>query len=144
MATSRGRPAFKPTAAMREKVAIAVGGGMAREEIAEALGIHRQTLEKHFEAELRRGALIKRMEALVALQRAAKRGRVGAIRAYLSMTPSTTAAADLPAELPAHVDRSSGRARPLGKKQIAQAAAPGAQAGTEWDGLLPDHSSPTH
>lgn len=142
MAT-RGRPAFKPTAAMREKVAIAVGGGMTHEEIAEALGIHRQTLERHFEAELRRGALMKRLEALVALQRAAKKGKVGAIRAYLAKVPTTTAAADLPAEKPL-VDRSSGRARPYGKKMLAAAAAPGAEAGTDWDGLLPTHEAPTH
>lgn len=142
MATRRGRPAFKPTAAMREKVAIAVGGGMTHEEIAEALGVHRATLLKYFEAELRRGALVKRMEALVALQRAAKKGRVAAIRAYLAMTPSTTAAADLPAESPAPVDQSSGRARPYGKKQLAEAAAPGAQDGTDWEGLLPTHNRP--
>lgn len=145
MATARGRPAFKPTAAMREKVAIAVGGGMSHEEIAEALGVHRATLAKHFEAELRRGALIKRMEALVALQRAAKKGRVGAIRLYLAAVPTTSVAADLPAESgQPTADYSSGRNRPLGKKQIAAAAAPGAEAGTDWDGLLPTHDTPPH
>lgn len=143
MAT-RGRPQFKPTAAMREKVAIAIGGGMSHEEIAEALGIHRQTLERHFEAELRRGALVKRMEALVALQKSAKRGRVGAIKAYLALTPSTSAAAALPTEGPPTADYSSGRKRPLGKKQRAQVAAPSAQDGTDWEGLLPTHDRPKH
>lgn len=142
--TTPGRPSFKPTAAMREKVAIAVGGGMRHEDIAEALGIARQTLSKYFEVELRRGALVKRMEALVALQKAAKRGRVAAIRAYLAMTPSTTAAADLPAARAAAGDYTSGRRRPYSKKALAELAAPGAEDGTEWDGLLPTHDQSPH
>lgn len=136
--------AFKPTAAMREKVATAVAGGMTQEAIAEALGISRPTLCKHFGPELRSGAAQRRMQALVLLYREARRGKVSAIRAYLNLAPTVFVSADLPAEPRALVDRSSGRARPYGKKMLAEAAAPGAELGSEWDGLLPKHGDPTH
>lgn len=151
MATRKpGRPPFKPTAAMREKVAIAVGGGMKHEEIAEALGITKPTLYKYFDAELSRVAVQKRMETLVALQKSAKKGNVAAIKAYLNLVPTTTASGDLPGETAgapaAPAAASAGTAPqplqqvstlPLGKKEAAQAAAGTAQIGTEWENLLP-------
>lgn len=142
---------------MREKVAIAVGGGMRHEEIAEALGISAPTLRKHFDAELSRVAHTKRLEALVALQKSAKKGNVSAIRAYLNLVPTTTASADLPGEAastpaaaPAgtssepHAAAALPVALPLGKKEAAQAAAFSAQTGTDWDGLLPKITAIQH
>lgn len=142
---------------MREKVAIAVGGGMRHEEIAEALGISAPTLRKHFDAELSRVAHTKRLEALVALQKSAKKGNVSAIRAYLNLVPTTTASADLPGEQPStpaaapagttsepHAAAAMPVAVPLGKKEAAQVAAFSAQAGTEWDGLLPKITAIQH
>ena len=143
---------------MREKVAIAVGGGMKHEEIAEALGISAPTLRKHFDAELSRVAHTKRLEALVALQKSAKKGNVSAIRAYLNLVPTVTASADLPGEAastpapgqaatpgePKAVAAQLPAAVLLGKKEAAQAAAFTAQAGTDWDGLLPQITAIQH
>mgnify|MGYP003835301557 CR=1 FL=1 len=159
MATRKpGRPSFKPTAAMRDKVAIAVGGGMKHEDIAEALGISAPTLRKHFDAELSRVAHTKRLEALVALQRSAKKGNVSAIRAYLNLVPTVTASGDLPGEpaetpaggpaatpaAPGPVSATPVATVPIGKKEAAQAAAFTAQHGTEWDGLLPKITAVQH
>lgn len=143
---------------MREKVAIAVGGGMKHEDIAEALGISTPTLRKHFDAELSRVAHTKRLEALVALQKSAKKGNVSAIRAYLNLVPTVTASGDLPGEAtttpapgpaatpsePASVAVPLPVGVPLGKKEAAQVAAFTAQAGTEWDGLLPKITAIQH
>jgi hypothetical protein len=118
------RPPFKPTAAMRRKVAVAAGGGMAHEEIALALGISRNTLTKHFDAELSMGACAKRMEALDAMFKAAKGGNVTAQKAYVAMTPKLSAPApDAQAK--------------TGKKEQAQADAKVAQVGSDWESLLP-------
>lgn len=127
----RGRPAFKPSDAMRLRVSIAAGGGMRHEDIAIGLGINRDTLSKYFEAELTVGASARRMEVLAGLHKAAKRGSSGAAKAYLALEPQVTApplpgpAADLVREAP------------LGKKDQANADAVTAAKGTGWETLLP-------
>lgn len=82
------RPTYKPTAAQRRQVAIAAGGGMSHEQIALGMGIARNTLEKHFEAELSTGAYAKRLEVLQAVHAAAKRGNMAAAKAYLALDRS--------------------------------------------------------
>lgn len=126
----RGRPAFSPTAAQRRQVSIAAGGGMRHIDIATALGISRETLEKYFQAELSAGALARRMEVLQALHAAAKKGSSSAARAYLQheATPAVP-----PAPQP---DAPAPKAEPLGKKAQAQADAVTAARGTDWDNLL--------
>ena len=101
---------------------------MSHEDMAIALGISRNTLEKHFEAELSVGAFKKRMEVLTAMHRAAKGGNVAAQKAYLQLQP-TPAAPPLEAPAPAP--------KPAGKKQQADADAKTAGIGTEWGDLLP-------
>jgi hypothetical protein len=118
---------------MRSMVAAAAGGGMSHEDIALALGIARNTLEKHFEAELSVGAFKKRMEVLAAMVRAAKAGNVAAQKAYLQLQPKP-AAPPLQAPAPA--------AKPAGKKQQADADAKTAAVGTEWADLLPGSRAP--
>ncbi len=124
------RPAFKPTAAQRRQVAVAAGGGMSHEEIAIGMGLARNTLEKHFAAELSAGAYAKRLEVLTAMHAAAKKGNMTAARAYLANEPRIAAppAETKPAE-PVRVE-------PLGKKAQAQADAVTAGRGTDWDRLL--------
>lgn len=128
-ARPRGRPAFAPTAAQRRQVSIAAGGGMRHVDIATALGISRETLEKHFEVELAGGALARRMEVLQALHAAAKKGSSSAARAYLQHE-ATPAVPPRPAAEP------DAKPAPLGKKEQAQADAVTAARGTEWDSLL--------
>ncbi len=134
----RGRPPHAPTAAQRRRVSVAAGDGMTREEIAIAIGIDRDTLAKHYEAELSKGALERRMEVYQGLHAAAKRGNSGAAKAYLAVEPQIAAPPmqpDAPAETPAAP--AAQKAAPLGKKEQAQADALTAPAGTEWGALLP-------
>lgn len=109
---------------------------MSHEQIAIGLGIARNTLEKHFEAELSAGAYSKRIEVLLSLHRAAKKGSSSAAKAYLAAEPAL-AAPPIPKE--------PGDAKPtakLGKKEQAAADAVTAAAGTTWDSLLPKAGQP--
>ncbi|MEP6503259.1 MAG: hypothetical protein ABJD97_08020 [Betaproteobacteria bacterium] len=115
-----GRPAFKATIQQRNAVAIAAGAGMAHEAIALALGINRETLNRHFKLELSTGASAKRLEVMRALYAAAKKGNVAAAKAYLLMG-ATPAVPREPAP---------------GKKVLAQRAAVVAAVGTSWEDLL--------
>lgn len=125
----RGRPAFKPTPYQRATVAIAAGGGMPLNEIAMGLGITRETLHKHFEAELSTGAHAKRLEVIRALHAAAKKGNVAAAKAYMLLDPAS-AAPPLPTMPPAPKEE------PIGKKQQANIDAVDAAKDTGWEGLL--------
>lgn len=99
---------------------------MSHDEIAIGLGMSRNTLEKHFEAELSVGAMQKRLEVLNAMHTAAKKGNVAAQRAFLAFEPKP-AAPPMPAEP---------KAPAKGKKEQAQDDAVTAQKGTGWDELL--------
>src|SRR5262245_49102818 len=70
-AERRGRPKFKPTQEMRERVAIGAAGGMTHEQLAIALGIARETLEKNFEVELSIHAQQRRLDVLMAMHTSA-------------------------------------------------------------------------
>jgi hypothetical protein len=124
-----GRPPHQPTAATRRKVTNAAAGGMAHEEIALALGIHRHTLAKYYEHELSSGAMNRRAEVLDAMVRTALKGNVAAQKALLAMTPALAAP-------PAEAEK------PLGKKEQANADAKTAADGTEWADLLPPNVEP--
>ena len=123
-----GRPQHRPTKKLREKVEIAAGGGMAHENIALALGITRNTLEKHYARELTIGAAERRLEVMQALRAAAKKGRVAAIKLYLEHEPQIAVP---PAPKPEA--KPEAKPAPLGKKEQAQQDAVGAQAGTDWE-----------
>lgn len=125
-ANQGGRPPFKPTKGQRELVSIAAGGGMAHDEIALALGISRNTLEKYFGAELSRVAFQRRMDVLRANYQSAVTGNVAAQKAYLSRMPTAAVAPPAPEDAKP----------PLGKKDQANADAVGAEAGTSWENLL--------
>lgn len=123
------RPEFKVTPEMRRRVAVAAGSGrMSHEEIAIGLGIARNTLEKHFEAELSNGAYECRLEVLEGMHKAAMTGNITAQRAYLEQTPRV-AAPPLPEPEEKPV--------PIGKKQQANVDAVTAARGTDWEQLLP-------
>lgn len=122
-----GRPSYKPTAATRRKVSIAAGGGMSHEHIAIALGISRNTLEKHFEHELSVGAFERRLEVLQGVYAAAKKGNVAAAKLY--------AGAGMELAAPPAASVPTGPAK--GKKETANDVAKTVQVGTGWEGLLP-------
>lgn len=122
-----GRPPHKPTAVSRRKVTNAAAGGMAHEEIAVALGICRNSLEKYYEHELSTGALNRRAEVLDAMVRTALKGNVSAQKAFLALTP-TLAAPPVEPE------------KPKGKKDQQNEDAKTAQDGTSWDDVLPRHN----
>lgn len=125
----RGRPEHRPTKLTRDKVATAAGGGMPHEDIALALGISRNTLEKHYARELSIGAAEKRLEVMQALRAAAKKGRVAAIKLYLEHEPAV-----VPPPAP--------KQAPLGKKEQAQQEAVTAQTGTDWERDLAPRGTP--
>lgn len=131
------RPTLKFTAAQRRAVAVAAAGGMSHESIAQALQISRNSLEKHFEAELSTVAQRRRMEVLVAQFQAAKRGNVSAQKAFLANEPQA-AVPPLPMNPPALAPTPARR----GKKEQAQAEAVTAARGTEWDEILPKPGQP--
>lgn len=127
------RRPHKPTAATRRRVEIAAGGGSSHEAIAQALKLDAKTLRKHYEVELASGANMRRIQVLETLFASARKGNTSAARAYLQNAPqfealSETNVAD--SAPPPRADR-------LGKKDQANVDAVGAQAGTDWDGLLP-------
>lgn len=124
-----GRPAHKPTPVTRRKVTNAAAGGMSHEEIAIALGIVRNTLDKYYERELSTGALNRRMEVMDAMARTALKGNVSAQKSFLAMTPTLAAPPVEPG-------------KPMGKKDQANADASNAGAGTEWAELLPAGVTP--
>lgn len=143
----RGRPPHQTTAATRAKVSIAAGSGaMTHQEIAIALGISRETLEKYYEHELSIGALTKRLEVLQGLHAAAKKGSSSAARVYLEHSAKTgvpppgvgepTSTPVQPTASPPAADPSVTPAPKLGKKEQAQADAKTAHVGTAWDELL--------
>lgn len=127
--TKPGRPAFKATAVQRRMVTNAAASGMSHEEISIALGVSRNTLEKHFEKELSTQALKRRMEVMDAMARTALKGNVAAQKAFLANVP-TLSAPPVPKE------------KPVGKKEQANVDAVGAEAGTGWDGLLNNNVTP--
>ncbi len=129
----RGRPPFTPTAQQRATVAVAAGGGMTQSEIALGLGISRETLCKHFEVELSTGAHAKRLEVMRALYANAKKGNVAAAKAYMLLSPASSAP-PLPDPMPAAVV--APKEAPKGKKELANLAAVDAADGTGWEGLL--------
>lgn len=108
---------------------------MAHEQIALALGISRNTLEKHFEHELSIGAYAKRMEVFEALRRAAKKGNVAAARLYLQVEPAIACPPGF-SDGDQKPQEKAAPAEKLGKKEQAQVDATEAHLGTSWEGLL--------
>ncbi len=130
------RPKHKPTAAQRRTVSIAASGGMAHWQIALAIGISKPTLELHYQAELTEGACKRRLEVIVAAHKAAMKGNVSAQRLLLSVQQEVG--------VPTAEQEGKAEQKPakVGKKEQAKLDAVGAEAGTGWDGLLPEGVTP--
>lgn len=114
---------------------------MPHEDMALALGIARNTLEKHFALELTTVAYQRRMDVLNAQYRSAKKGNVAAQKAFLQNTPPL-AVPPLPKgdQVPPAGPKKKEPA--LGKKEQADVDARGAAEGTTWGSLLPRPGDP--
>ena len=130
------RPKHKPTAALRRRVSIAASGGMAHWQIALAIGISRPTLELHYQVELTEGACKRRLEVMEAAHRAAMKGNVSAQRLLLSVQQ------EIGVPTAGQEGKDEPAAPKVGKKEQAKLDAVGAEAGTDWAGLLPDGVTP--
>lgn len=76
----RGRPSYAKTPENQRFVEVRVAAGWAPSAIADGMGIHEDTLRKHFSAELKMGAIrIEGMELDILLQKA-REGHVPSIR----------------------------------------------------------------
>lgn len=106
---------------------------MSHEEIALAIGVSRNTLEKHFQHELSVGAYQRRAEVLESMHEAAGKGNVTAQKAYLERAPELEAP-------PVGAEAESDILK-RGKKEQAAQDAKTAQDGTNWKGLLPEPST---
>lgn len=125
-------PEYKPTKADRERVAVSIGGGMSVSEIGIAMGLSHYLLKKHFPEELAQGGLSRRMDVLTAMYKGAVKGNTSAQRAYLS-----TSLAQGEAPPVKEKPKAAAPAPKLGKKELADAEAEDASAGTDWADLIP-------
>lgn len=80
-----GRKRYQPGDRDREKVAVLVAAGMTVDEIARAMSLSEPTLRRYYGAEIETGALRKRGEMLMALNRAALKGNVAALKESLAI-----------------------------------------------------------
>jgi DNA-binding CsgD family transcriptional regulator len=122
---ARGRPAYVPTDEDREKVQILRAQGMSKEAIAEALGIHYQTLGVHFSMDLEVAVAKKTAEVMLARYRSAMGGSVPAQNKFLEMAGA----------IPPKPGRQVKPPKP-GKKEVAQAEAELPPSGAGWGDLL--------
>lgn len=129
-----GRPSHRPTRATRDQVEVLTAAGQAAWQVAVALGISEPTLREHYETELANGRARKTAEIELALYRAAAGGNVSAIKAWLGRHRPL----ENPPEAPQRSSSEPLPNQPLGKKELANAAALTAHRGSEWDGLLPN------
>ena len=80
------RPTFKPTTDQRDQVMIARYAGMTKVDIAAAVGVDTDTLNKHFARELLHGPEIIRQQLLAAVTAEAIKGKKAAIALLERMT----------------------------------------------------------
>ena len=125
----RGRKKLKITNDLQEKVAVLRAAGMERQEIADAIGCCKKTLETYFLPSLNEGRAAKRAEAIARLyQLGVIDGNVTALKAYIAMTERSSFMPDVP-------DKSKAVPR-LGKKEQLAADAQSGHQETGWGELL--------
>lgn len=132
----RGRPAFKPTPALRRTVELMVSCGDSKDIVSRAIGCSIPTLELHFNEELKNGYAKKRREILTWMERGARKGNATLIKRLEEMTRVTGAAADFEAQqrdgastTPATAPM---RAAKRGKKEVQREDAFHAGTNSEW------------
>ena len=120
----RGRPEFVPTDEDREKVQVLRAQGMSKEAIAEAIGIHHETLTRHFSVDLEVAVAKRTAEVMMARYRAAVGGSVPAQNKFLELAGAIPPKPGKAAKDPK-----------VGKKEAAQIEAE-RRPDDEWGSLL--------
>jgi hypothetical protein len=124
----RGRKKLKLTNDLRNNVAVWRAAGMDRQQIADAIGCCKKTLETYFLPSLNEGRSAKRAEAIARLyQLGVIDGNVTALKAYIAMTERADCMPDVP---------SKPKAPKLGKKEQLAADAHSSHEETGWGELL--------
>lgn len=121
----RGRPEFVPTDEDREKVQILRAQGMSKEAIAAALGIHHETLTKHFSVDMECAVAKRTAEVMMARYRSAIGGSVPAQNKFLELAGALPPKPARPPKAPAK-----------GKKEVLEEQAKVEQATPGWGDLL--------
>ena len=138
-----GRSRYKASDRDREKVAVLVAAGMTVDEIARSMALSEPTLRRYYAAEIETGALRKRGEMLMALNRAALKGNVAALKESLAIMDRANLEAlqDVlrgkgKAEAPAPAASSPPPAADVGKKAQADLDAHGVVTRGPWADLV--------
>ncbi|WP_109658762.1 hypothetical protein [Mesorhizobium loti] len=132
----RGRPAWKPTTAIRRTVEEMRSCGESEATIARSLGIDADTLRKHCADELDNGFSHRRREVIGLLYKSARSGNVTAQKRLEEMTRLAGAAVEFeekskqPGATEAPVAPS--RATKRGKKEVQRDEAFSAGTNSEW------------
>jgi len=124
----RGRKKLKLTNELCERVAVLRAAGMDRQEIADAIGCCKKTLETYFLPALNEGRSAKRAEAIARLyQLGVIDGNVTALKAYIAMTERADFVPDVLGKT---------KAPRLGKKEQLAADAQTGHRESDWGELL--------
>jgi transcription elongation factor len=118
---------------------------MTHEELAIALGIARETLEKHFERELSVVAHQRRLDVLDAMYSTAIGSKVTGVKPNVAAQKAFVAASIALSPTPSpHTPKVDAPAveKQKGKKEQANDDAVTAQVGTEWADLLKPSTRP--
>lgn len=121
----RGRRKLRFPAEVYETVEVlAAAGELSQDDIADAIGVSAPSLRKYFRPELVRGLARQKARALSLLAKAAEKGNVSAIKAYMAELDKRGAAAALKER-----ERPAPRAAAKGKKEERQEAAASVASG---------------
>lgn len=78
MTKKTGRPPYEPTDQHRQTVKIMAAGGIPAEKIAQAVGVSKQTLYRHYKKEIQTSALEANAAVVASLFKQATKGNVTA------------------------------------------------------------------
>jgi hypothetical protein len=106
----RGRPSYAKTPENQRFVETRAADGWTTEMIAADMGIHPDTLRKHFSVELQNGALKLKGEMLDILRTRARSGHTPSVNALLNRM-------DRVIDKPGRTPKAPPAERPLGKKE---------------------------
>lgn len=127
--TESGRPEHEATENNRQRVRLWALADWSEDRMARQLGIARNTLRKHYAAELEFGADHVMTQTLLDLQRQSREGKTAASRRLQDMYGELA----LPRPTP---DIEDEQPEALGKKAQLKVDAMTAEAGTGWDDLV--------